>query len=196
MCLRRRRPKRGRRSGLASTSWLPRRPDQARLWPPFSPRSTASCGKGSKEVSRMRRKLSMSRPSRRYRTTSRKTSKNHSPVSARPCENTACPMSNPYLGAHGRYAAGRSHKDAPAPASYPRHHAGVALHPADVGVRPHDVGVDPDRDRRRDPRPGAKQTRRASCAVPRALVGPLRRSLAAGGSLGDAESRSRTSRIF
>ena len=96
---------------------------------------------------------------------------------------------DPHLGPDGRHAVGRARPHAPAPAAYRGDHAGVALRPARLGIRPSDAGDDADRDRRRDSRRRAEQTRHPSLAFARAA----RRALcgvrsAADRALGDAEA--------
>ena len=95
---------------------------------------------------------------------------------------------DPHLGAHRRHAAGRARPHAPAPAAHRRHHAGIALHPARLRIRPQDAGDHADGDRRRNPRPGAEQARRASGAVARTAGRPVRRPAAADRPVGDAEA--------
>ena len=92
-----------------------------------------------------------------------------SPASAPSCARMGLPeVEIRSLRAHRRHAAARARRDAPPPAAHHRHHPGIALHPARLAIRPRDAGDDAHRDRRRDPRGGGEQARRASRAVARA----------------------------
>ncbi len=95
---------------------------------------------------------------------------------------------NPRLGAHRRYAFERTQQDAPPSAAYRRHDAGIALHPARLGIRAQNAVDDAHGHRRRDPRSGAQQARRAPRAFAGAAGKPLRRQAAANRPLGDAKA--------
>ncbi len=109
----------------------------------------------------------------------------HSP---RPCARRPAGSRDPHLGAHRRHAAGRARPRDPPAAAHRRDDAGIALHPARLGIRPEDAGDDAHRHRRRDPRGGAEQARRASRAVAGAPRRALRRQAAAHRPVGDAEA--------
>ena len=102
---------------------------------------------------------------------------------------------DPHLGAHRRHATGRAAAHASPPAAHRRHHPGVALHPARLRFRPRDAGDHAHGHRRRDPRHGAEQARRASGPVARTSGCAVRRQAAAHRPVGDPEpdrDRSRT----
>ena len=94
-----------------------------------------------------------------------------SPASARRCARRACPRSRSAPGCAPATRRRRARPHAPRAAAHRRHHAGVALHPARLGVRPRHARDHAHRDRRRDPRRGREQARRAPGAVARAAGG-------------------------
>ena len=136
------------------------------------------------------RRSSTSRRCARSRTTSRRTCRARSREirGARPDA-----ARDPRAGAHRRHA-GRASATAMtrAAAAHPGHDAGVALHPAHERRRPR--GCCPTvahGDRGRDPRPRARQARRAPGALARAAGGAGRPAAPAHRPLGDAEAARR-----
>ena len=78
---------------------------------------------------------------------------------------------DPHRRAHRRHDGARAARGDPPAAARARHHARVALHPAHLRLGPARAARRADGDRRRDPRRGARQARRAPGAVARAARG-------------------------
>ena len=100
----------------------------------------AWCARGSRAISGMRPKWSMSRPSRRCRTTSSATSRRRSPASAKRCATRDLPDVEIRTAVRtGDTTPGERDRMRRTPAAYRGHDAGVALHAARLRIRPRDA---------------------------------------------------------
>ena len=103
---------------------------------------------------------------------------------------------DPRAGAHRRHLADRARGDAPHAAAHPRDDARVALSTADERLGPRDAHDGAHRHRRRNPRRGADQARRAPGAHARAARRQRRAARSSASACPRRRSRSRKSRRF